>query len=131
MLAIYKSFIRPHLDITYITCPTSYPISYMTKHITELNLKENSIQFSARNNRSWKRNFQRKTLPRVRIRISRKKEDSIKNPVFYKILKKQSPKYLLNIILLSRKSYCTRHAGNVPSFKVRHFLIFFSSTVIE
>ena len=46
---------------------------------------------------------------------------------FYKIFKKQSPKYLLNIIDVYSRSFFTRYVENVPSFKVRHN--FFKSSV--
>ena len=63
-----------------------------------------------------------------------KKDDGIKNCYFCKIFNKQSPAYLLNIIPVSSRSYCTRYVENVPSFKVRHDFFknpFFPSTVIE
>ena len=53
---------------------------------------------------------------------------------FYKIFNKQSPAYLLNVIPVSSRSYFTRYAKNVPSFKVRHVFFknsFFPSTAIE
>ena len=53
---------------------------------------------------------------------------------FYKIFNKQSPTYLLNVIPVSSRSYFTRYAKNVPSFKVRHGFFknsFFPSTAIE
>ena len=54
---------------------------------------------------------------------------------FYNIFNKQSPTYLLNIIPMSSRSYFTRYAENVPSFKVRpHFFkknFFLLCTVIE
>ena len=59
MFTIYKSFIRPHLDHGDIIYDKAYNSSFH--------------QFSACNNRSYRRNFQRKTFPRYRIRISQKK----------------------------------------------------------
>ena len=82
---------------------------------------------------SYKRDFQRKPLPRVRIRISRKKMMVLKT-YFYKIFDKQSSTYLLNIITVSSGPCFTRYIENVPSFKVRHDFLknfFFPSTVIE
>ena len=50
---------------------------------------------------------------------------------FYKILNKQSPTILLNVI---SRCYLTRNVENVPSFKLRHDFLknsFFPSIVIE
>ena len=52
----------------------------------------------------------------------------------YKIFDKKSSTYLLNIIIVSSRSYFTRYLENVSSFKVRHDSlknVFFPSTVIE
>ena len=58
----------------------------------------------------------------------------IPQSVINKIFNKQSPTYLLNVIPVSSRSYFTRYAENVPSFKVRHDFFknsFFPSTAIE
>ena len=69
LLTIYKSFIRPHLDYGDIIYDKAYNCSF---HQNLENIQYNSALATC-NNRSYKRNFQRKTLPRVRIRFSRKK----------------------------------------------------------
>ena len=58
----------------------------------------------------------------------------IPQSVINKIFNIQSPTYLLNVIPVSSRSYFTRYAENVPSFKVRHDFFknsFFPSTAIE
>ena len=75
---------------------------------------------------SFLRNFQRKTLPRVKIRISRKKTMTWETLSNCKIFNKQSPTYLLNIIPVFSRSYFTRYVENVRFFKVKH--IFFKKS---
>ena len=53
---------------------------------------------------------------------------------FYKIFDKNSSTYLLNIIIVSSRSYFTRYVENVSPFKVTHDSLknlFFPSTVTE
>ena len=83
----------------------------------------------------YNRNFQRKTLPRVRIIISQKKDNGIEDSViFIRSFIKQSPKHLNITNHASNRSYFTRSVENVPCFKVRHDFfknLFFPSTVTE
>ena len=53
---------------------------------------------------------------------------------FYKILKDQSPKYLVNLFPKFDRPYPTRNANNIPHFKIKHSFFkttFFPSVIIE
>ena len=50
------------------------------------------------------------------------------------MIKNQSPKYLFELIPLSRQAYITKHRNSVPLFNVKHNYFknsFFPSTAIE
>ena len=54
--------------------------------------------------------------------------------LFFKIIKKQSPKYLFELIPTAREAYMTRHKNSIPLFNVKHDYFknsFFPSTIIE
>ena len=48
-----------------------------------------------------------------------------------KIIKKQSSRYLSELIATAKQEYLTRHKNSIPLFNVKHKNSFFLSTIIE
>ena len=128
LLTIYKSFIRPQLDYGDIIYGKTYNSSF---HQSLEKIQYNSVLAitAAIRGTSKEKLYQELRLESLEIRRWYRKPC-----YFYKIFHKQSPTYLLNVIPVSIRSYFTRYAEIVPSFKVRHDFFknsFFLSTAIE
>ena len=108
LLTTCKSFIRPHIDYGNIRYGKSYNSSF------HQNLEK--IQYNSPHARTSKE----KLYQQLKLESLEKRRWDRKLCYFYKIFNKQFSIYLLNIILVSSRSYFTRNVENVPSFKVRH-----------
>ena len=123
LLTIYKSFIRPHRDYGDIIYDKAYNSSF------HQNLKKIQYNLALAITGAIRGTSKEKLYQELGL-------ESLKKRRWYRKLCyfKQSPTYLLNVIPVSSRSYFTRYAENVPSFKVRHDFFensFFPSTTIE
>ena len=128
LLTIYKSFIRPHLDYGDIIYDKAYNSSF------HQNLEKIQYNSALAITGAIRGTSKEKLYQELGLESLEKRRWYRKLCYFYKIFNKQSPTYLLNVIPVSSRSYFTRYAENVPSFKVRHDFFknsFFPSTAIE
>ena len=128
LLTIYKSFIRPHLDYGDIIYDKAYNSSF------HQNLEKIQYNSAIAITGAIRGTSKEKLYQELGLESLEKRRWYRKLCYFYKIFNKQSPTYLLNVIPVSSRSYFTRYAENVPSFKVRHGFFknsFFPSTAIE
>ena len=125
---MYKSFIRPHLDYGDIIYDKTYNSSF------HQNLEKIQYNSALAITGAIRGTSKEKLYQELGLESLEKRQWYRKLCYFYKIFNKQSPTYLLNVLPVSSRSYFTRYAENVPSFKVRHDFFknsFFSSTAIE
>ena len=127
-MAIYKSFIRAHLDYHDIIYDHTFNVSFQQKEerilcngvvaitgaIPETSKKKlfEDLGLNSLQHRRWYRELW----------------------CFYKTLKEQSPKYIFNMIPTLTRPYSTRNANNITHFKVWHSFFkntLFSSVIIE
>ena len=128
LLTIYKSFIRPHLDYDDIIYDKAYNSSF------HQNLEKIQYNSALAITGAIRGTSKEKLYQELGLESLEKRRWYRKLCYFCKIFNKQSPTYLLNVIPVSSRSYFTRYAENVPSFKVRHDFFknsFFPSTAIE
>ena len=128
LLTIYKSFIRPHLDYGDIIYDKAYNSSF------HQNLEKIQYNSALAITGAIRGTSKEKLYQELGLESLEKRRWYRKLCYFYKIFNKQSPTYLLNVIPVSSRSYFTRYAENVPSFKMRHDFFkysFFPSTAIE
>ena len=116
LLRIYKSFIRPHLDYGDIIYDKAYNSSF---HQNVEKIQYNSVLAITG---AIRETSKEKFYQELGLESLEKRRWYRKLCYFYNIFNKQSSTYLLNIIPMSSRSYFTRYAENIPSFKVRrHF----------
>ena len=128
LLTIYKSFIRPHLDYGDIIYDKAYNSSFYQ------NLEKTQYNSALAIAGAIRGTSKEKRYKELALKSLEKRRWYWKLCYFYKIFNKQSPTYLLNINLVSSRSYFTRYTQNDPSFKVRLDFFknsFFPFTVIE
>ena len=128
LITIYKSFIRSHLDYGDILYAQAFNNSFHER------LK--SIQYNAAlaitgaiRGSSRERFYQELGFESLQQRWWYRKLC-----LFYKIIKKQSPKYLFELIPTARQMYMTRCKKSIPLLNVKHDYFknyFFPSTIIE
>ena len=128
LLTIYKSFIRPHIDYGDIIYDKAYNSSF------HQNLEKIQYNSTLAITGAIRGTSKEKLYQELGLESLEKRRWYRKLCYFYKIFNKQSPTYLLNVIPVFSRSYFTRYAENVHSFKVRHDFLknsFFPSTAIE
>ena len=128
LIAIYKAFIRPHLDYGDILYDQAYNMSF--------HQKLESIQYNAClaitgaiRGTSKEKLYQEIGLESLQLRRWYRKLG-----MFYKIFKSKSPQYLFKLIPEKTSSYVTRNAENIPLFNIKHNFYknsFFPSSIIE
>ena len=131
LLAICKSFIRPHLDCGDVV--------YNQFDNNFFHQKLESIQYNAALaiTGAIKGSSREKLGLGLELGLESLKQRRWfrKLCYFFKITKNQSPKYLFDKIPTTRTAYRTRNnIGNIPRFNVKHTFFknsFFPSTVIE
>ena len=114
LLAIYKPFIRPHLD---------YGDTIYDKAFNEpFHAKLESLQYNATlaitgaiRGSSTEKIYEELGLESLKSRRWYRKMSFL-----YKVLKSESPSYLFNIIPDSNRQHQTRNSGNISSFFVKH-----------
>ena len=128
LLAIYKSFIRSHLDYG--------DVIYDQAYIAPFQQKIESVQCNTALaiTGAIRGTSKDKLYHKLGLESLEKRRWYRKQCCFYKIFRNQSPEYLFNIIPTSVRPYNTRNANNIPQFKVKHNFFqnsFFPSVVIE
>ena len=128
LIAIYRSFIRPHLDYGDVIYDQSFNASF--------HQKMESIQYNAAlaltgaiRGTSREKLYQELGLESLQHRRWYRKLCC-----FYKILKNQAPPYLYNLIPIPSNAYRTRNANAIPLYNTRHDFFknsFLPSTIIE
>ena len=128
LLAIYKCFIRPHLDYGDIIYDQAYNLSFLQKL--------ESIQYNAAlaitgtiRGSSREKLYQQLGLESLQLRRWYRKLCC-----FYKICNKQAPGYLTELIPTRNEVYQTRHLANITSLSFKHNFFkntFFPSTILE
>ena len=128
LLAIYKSFIRRHLDYGVIIYDLAYSASF--------HLKIESVQYNsalaitvAIRGASKEQLYQE-----LGLKTLEKRRWYRKQCYFFKVFRNQSPKYLFNVIPTSARPCNTGNANNIPHFKVKNIFFpnsFFLSVVVE
>ena len=126
--AIYKSFIRPHLDYGDVIYDQAYTVSFQQK----IEFVQDTTELASTG--AIRGTSKEKHYHELGLETLEKRKWYRKLYCFYKISRHQSPKYLFNIIPTSIRPYSTRNANNFSQFKVKHNFFqnsFFSSVVIE
>ena len=114
LITIYKLFIKPHLDYGDIIYDKAYNSSF------HQNLEKIQYNSALAITGAIRGTSKEKLYQELGLESLEKRRWYRKLCYFYKIFNKQSPTYLLNVIPVSSRSYFSRYAENVPSFKVRH-----------
>ena len=126
LLAIYKCFIRPHLDYGYIIYDHAYSLSF---HKKLESIKYNAALALTGDIRGSSREklYQELGLESLQLRRWYRKLC-----YFYKIYNKQAPGYLTELILTRNEAYQTNQVANVPSLSFKIFLeIHFSHSYLR
>ena len=128
LLTIYKSFIRPHLDYGDVIYDQGYNVSFQQK--------VESIQYNAAIaiTGAIRGTSKEKIFEELGLESLQHRRWYRKLCCFYKILKDQSPKYLVNLFPKFDRPYPTRNANNIPHFKIKYSFFkttFFPSVIIE
>ena len=128
LLAIYKSFIRPHLDYGDIIYDQAYNALF--------HQKLESIQYNSALaiTGAIRGTSTEKLYNELGLKTLEKRRWYKKLCCFYKVYKSHSPKYLLNIIPVTVSRYNIRNTNNIPQFKLKHNFFrnsFFPSEFIE
>ena len=128
LLAIYKSFIRRHLDYGVIIYDQAYSAAF--------HLKIESVQYnSALAITVAVRGTSKEQLyQELGFKTFEKRRWYRKQCYFFKVFRNQSPKYLFNVIPTSVRPCNTGNANNIPHFKVKNIFFpnsFFLSVVVE
>ena len=128
LITIYKSFIRSHLDYGDILYAQAFNNSFHER------LK--SIQYNAALaiTGAIRGSSREKFYQELGFESLQQRWWYRKLCLFYKIIKKQSPKYLFELIPTARQTYMTRCKKSIPLLNVKHDYFknyFFPSTIIE
>ena len=127
MLAIYKSFIRPHLDYGDIIYDQAYNVLFHQK-LESIQYNSALAITGAIRGTSTEKLYNELGLETLERRWYSKL------CYFYKVYKSHSPKHLFNIIPVTVSRYNTKDTNNSPQFKGKHNCFrnsFFPSAVIE
>ena len=127
LLAIYKFFIRSHLD---------YGDIYDQAYTASFHQKIESVQYNSALaiTGAIRGTSKEKLYHELGLETLEKRRWYRKLCCFFKIFRNQSPEYLFNIIPTSVRPYNTRNANNIPQYKVKHNFFqnsLFPSVVIE
>ena len=112
--AIYKSFIRPHLDYGDVIYDQAYTVSFQQK----IEFVQDTTELASTG--AIRGTSKEKHYHELGLETVEKRKWYRKLYCFYKISRHQSPKYLFNIIPTSIRPYSTRNANNFSQFKVKH-----------
>ena len=128
LLAIYKSFIRPHLDYGDIIYDQAYNASF--------HQKLDSIQYNAALaiTGAISGTSKEKLYDELGLQTLDKRRCYKKLCYFFNIFRYKCQKCLFNIIPTSVSTYNTRNTNNIPLFKAKHNFFrnsFFLSAVIK
>ena len=114
LVTIYKAFIRPHLDYGDVLYDKAFNNSF--------HAKMESIQYNAClaiteaiGGTSREKIYQELGLESLHLRRWYRKLC-----LFYKVFKKEHPKYLFHLILVRCLSYVTRTESNIPLIKTKY-----------
>ena len=126
MVTIYKVFIRLHLDYEDILYKQIFNNSFHEKlELVQYNAAlaiTATIKGSSREKLHQELGFESLQQQRWYRELC----------LFFKIIKKQSPRYLLQLIPTARQAYMTREKNSIPLFNVSHNYFrnfFFPSTI--
>ena len=128
LLAIYKSFIRPHLYYGDIIYDQAHNASF--QQIVESFQHNPALAITG----AIRATSKEKVFEELSLESMQHRRWCRKLCCFYKILKDQSPKYFFSIIPKLTRPYSTRNANNISHFKVKYSFFkntFFSSVIIE
>ena len=128
LLAIYKSFIRPHLDYGDIIYDQAYNALFHQK------LESTQYNSALAITGTIRGTSTEKLYNELGLETLEKRRWHRKLCCFYKVYKSRSPKYLFNIIPITGSRHNTRNTNNIPQFKVKQNFFrnsFFPSAVIE
>ena len=128
LLTIYKCFVRTHLDYDDIIYDEAFNNSFLQK--TE------SLQYNAplAITGAIRGTSREKTYQELGLESLQQRHWYRKLCLFFKIYKKQCPKYLFDIVPQSNCQYRSRNAQNIPHINVKHQFFknsYFPSTIIE
>ena len=115
---IHKSFTRPHLDYADIIYDQAYNVSF------HQNLEFNQYNSALAITCAIRRTSTEKLYNELGLETLEKRSWYRKLCCFYKVYKSHSPKYLFNIISVTVSRYNARNTNNIPTFKVKHEIIF-------
>ena len=128
MVTIYKVFIRLHLDYEDILYKQIFNNSFHEKlELVQYNAAlaiTATIKGSSREKLHQELGFESLQQQRWYRELC----------LFFKIIKKQSPRYLLQLIPTARQAYMTREKNSIPLFNVSHNYFrnfFFPSTIVD
>ena len=128
LLAIYKSFIRRHLDYGVIIYDQAYSAAF--------HLKIESVQYNSALaiTVAIRGTSKEQLYQELGFKTFEKRRWYRKQCYFFKVFRNQSPKYLFNVIPTSVRPCNTGNANNIPHFKVKNIFFpnsFFLSAVVE
>ena len=127
LTALYKAFVRPHLDYG--------DIIYDQAHNASFHQKLGSLQCNACLAITGAiRGSSREKIYQLGFESLQQRRWYRKLCSFCKVFKNKSPCYLFNIIPIRNPVYSTRNHVNIPLFKTNHNFFknpFFPSTIIE
>ena len=128
LLAIYKSFIRRHLDYGVIIYDQAYSAAF--------HLKIESVQYNSALaiTVAIRGTSKEQLYQELGFKTFEKRRWYRKQCYFFKVFRNQSPKYLFNVIPTSVRPCNTGNANNIPHFKVKNIFFpnsFFLSVVVE
>ena len=128
LITLYKAFVRPHLDYG--------DIFYDQARNESFHLKLESIQYNACLviTGAIRGSSREKLHHKLGFESLQQRRWYRKLCCSYKIFKKESPRYLFNIIPTRNPFYITGNHTNIPLFKINHIFLknsFFPSTIIE
>ena len=128
LLAIFKSFVRPHLDYVDVIYDQSFNNTFHQKMESIQYIAALAITGAIRGS------SKEKLYQELGFESLQQRRWYRKLCYFFKLIKSKSPKYLFNNIPTVRSIYRTRNIDNIPQFNVRHTFFrnsYFPSIVTE
>ena len=127
LLTIYKSFIRPHLDLGDIIYDQAYNLSFHQK-LESIQYNASLALTGAIRRSSREKLYQELGLESLQLRRWYRKLCC-----FYKIHNIEAPGYLTELMPTRNEAYQTRHFDNIPSLPFKHNFknTFFPSTILQ
>ena len=127
-LAVYKSFLRPHLDYGDVIYDRAFNESFQNK--------VESVQYNAALTITGaiRGSSREKLYQELGLESLKSRRWYRKLCLFFKLKKNKHPSYLFDMIPKVLSTRTTRNYNNIPLFNVKHEYFqnsFFSSTVVE